>query len=242
MNYAYSSEAYEQFAIEATESARGAFIRRTYAHLFGAVLAFIGLEAVILNTGLGETILRALWGQGGMWSMLFVVGGFMVTSMIAQHWAHSSASTGMQYAGLGLYVAMESVFLAPALVLGNFLDPNIVPISAIVTLLIFGGLSAIVLITGANFSFLRTGLMFLGWAAFATIIAGIVMGFSLGLWFCVAMAALMCGYILYDTSNVLHHYRCDQHVGAALELFSSLATLFYYVLRIAMYLYARSDD
>ena len=32
--------------------------------------------------------------------------------------------------------------------------------------------------------------------------------------------------------HALHHYRTDQHVGAALELFASLALLFYYILRI----------
>lgn len=60
--------------------------------------------------------------------------------------------------------------------------------------------------------------------------------FSLGIWFCGAMIVLMCGYILYDTSNVLHHLRTDQHVSAALELFASLATLFWYVLRLMSYL------
>ena len=35
------------------------------------------------------------------------------------------------------------------------------------------------------------------------------------------------GYILYDTSNVLHHYRTDQHVAASLALFASVALLFY---------------
>ena len=44
--------------------------------------------------------------------------------------------------------------------------------------------------------------------------------------------ALAGARILYDTSNVLHHYRTDQHVAAALELFSSVALLFWYVMRI----------
>jgi hypothetical protein len=43
-----------------------------------------------------------------------------------------------------------------------------------------------------------------------------------------------CGWILYDTSNVLHHYRTDQHVAASLALFASVALLFWYVLRIVM--------
>ena len=46
---------------------------------------------------------------------------------------------------------------------------------------------------------------------------------------CLVLAA---GSILYNTSNVLHHYRTDQHVAAALNLFASFALLLYYVLMI----------
>ena len=49
-----------------------------------------------------------------------------------------------------------------------------------------------------------------------------------------AVVVLISGFILYDTSNVLHHYRTDQHVAAALALFSSIAILFWYVLQIIM--------
>jgi FtsH-binding integral membrane protein len=54
----------------------------------------------------------------------------------------------------------------------------------------------------------------------------------LGIWFSAAMIVFASGYILYDTSNVLHHYRTDQYVAASLALFASVALLFWYVLRI----------
>ena len=57
-------------------------------------------------------------------------------------------------------------------------------------------------------------------------------GMHLGTWFIGGMVVLMCGFILYDTSNVLHHFRTDQHVAASLELFASLATLFWYVIQL----------
>ncbi len=44
--------------------------------------------------------------------------------------------------------------------------------------------------------------------------------------------------ILYDTSNVLHHFSEDRYVGAALRLFASVAMMFWYVLRMFM----SSDD
>ncbi len=48
------------------------------------------------------------------------------------------------------------------------------------------------------------------------------------------MIAFAGAAILYDTSNVLHHYPEDRHVAAALELFASVALLFWYVLRLFM--------
>jgi FtsH-binding integral membrane protein len=52
--------------------------------------------------------------------------------------------------------------------------------------------------------------------------------------FCFAMVALASGAILYNTSNILHHYRTDQHVAAALALFAAVALLFWYILQIIM--------
>ena len=48
------------------------------------------------------------------------------------------------------------------------------------------------------------------------------------------MILLAAGYVLYDTSRVLHHYPTDRYVGAALALFSGLAMLFYYILSFVM--------
>jgi ABC-2 type transport system permease protein len=39
------------------------------------------------------------------------------------------------------------------------------------------------------------------------------------------MVALVGGTIVYQTSNVIHHYHPDQHVAASLALFASFATI-----------------
>jgi len=77
---------------------------------------------------------------------------------------------------------------------------------------------------------LPVGIATLG--ALATIVASMFFGFSLGVWFSGAMIIVAGGYILYDTSRVMLHYRTDQYVAAALALFASVALLFWYVLRI----------
>jgi len=66
------------------------------------------------------------------------------------------------------------------------------------------------------------------------IVGGVLFGFHLGTWFSVAMVGFAGAAILYDTSNVLHHYPEDRYVAASLELFASVALMFWYVLRLFM--------
>ncbi len=229
------------FAIDAAASDRAKFLQRTYLHLFGAILAFIGLEAVIFNVLDVNKIVGGMVG-GGSLGMIAIIVGFMIASWVARSWASNAASPALQYLGLGLYTVAEAIFFVPILWIATKIDQgggNVIPMAGIITLLTFGGLTAIVLASGANFSFLRTGLMVGSWAALVIAIVAAFAGFNLGLLFCGAMVMLACGFILYDTSNVLHHYRTDQHVGAALELFASVALLFWYVLRIVIALQDR---
>ncbi len=92
--------------------------------------------------------------------------------------------------------------------------------------------------TRKDFSFLRGVLMWGGVVAMLAIVGGILFGFELGTWFSVAMIGFAGAAILYDTSNVLHHFPEDRYVGAALQLFASVALMFWYVLRLFM----SSDD
>jgi uncharacterized protein len=218
-------------------SERVRFIRRTYAHLAGAVLAFIGLEAFLLTSGIGLELFKTMFAFNGAWIALlavFIVGGFA-----AQYMARSRQSIGMQYAGLALYVMLETIIFLPILIIATQAPQyagKALPLQAgIVTLAAFGGLTAAVFLSGKDFSFMGPVLWVLSLLALGLIIAAVIGGFSLGLGFAVAMVALACGFIIYDTSNIIHHYGTDQHVAASLELFAAVALLFWYVLRIFMY-------
>jgi hypothetical protein len=210
---------------------RTAFIRRTYVHLAGAIGAFVLLEAVLLQTIPTETILTYL---SGSYSWLIVLGAFMGVSWLANSWARNDASRPMQYAGLSLYVVAESIIFLPLMAMAVRVDPMIPAQAGVITGVIFGGLTAIVFVTKADFSWLGRYLFFAGIAAMGIIVVGIFFGFSLGLFFSAAMVIFAGGYILYDTSNVMNHYRTEQHVAASLALFSSVALLFWYVLQIVM--------
>lgn len=218
----------------ADESARAGFIRRTYTHLFGAIAALVGIETLIFAVVPQARMMQIVQGVSPL-TWLIALGLFMVVGWLARSWASNGASPGLQYAGLGLYVLAEAALLFPLLYVAIvFVDPKTPLFAAIVTLAVFGGLTAFVFVTGADFSGLGKYLAIAGIAAMAAIFGGMLIGFSLGLWFSVAMVALAAGYILYDTSNVLHHYHTDQHVAASLALFASVTLLFWYVLRILM--------
>ena len=42
------------------------------------------------------------------------------------------------------------------------------------------------------------------------------------------------GAILYDTSNIIHHYNPEQYIAASLSLFASVALLFWYMIQFLM--------
>lgn len=228
----YSAPGFSIAANAATHE-RADFIRKTYLNLGVAIFGFAGLETVLLHIpGLPERYMAMLAQSPYSW--LVVVGACVLVSWVAEKWARSAVSLGTQYAGLALYVVAEAVIFVPLLYIANLQDSRVIPTAGLATLTIFGGLTAVVFLTRADFSFLRTALYLGGFVVMALIVASMFLGFSLGLLFSVAMVAFAGGFILYDTSNVLHHYRIGQHVAASLALFASVALLFWYVLRIVM--------
>ena len=124
----------------------------------------------------------------------------------------------------------------PLLFIANEYFPGVIQSAGLVTAVVFGGLTLACFITRTDFSFLRWGLVVAGFVALALIVASLTLGFSLGVWFSIAMVALACGSILYNTSNVLHHYNTQQYVAASLALFSSVALLLWYVIQIFMHM------
>ncbi|EPC0236901.1 Bax inhibitor-1 family protein [Escherichia albertii] len=212
---------------------RATFIRRAYMHLAGAVVGFIILSALFIFSGLGKMMLRVLMNSG-QFGWLVVLGAFILVSMLATRLADNVESNQTQLIGLGIYVLAEALIFAPLLTLAAYINPAIIGAAGITTALLVGGLTFTAFTTKKDFSFMRSFLTMAGFIAFGAIIASIFMGFSLGVWFSAAMVLLCAGFVLYDTSNIIHHYPTDRPAGAALHLFASIATMFWYVLRIFM--------
>lgn len=237
MAYAQDSYYSEKLtAANAVPSERAAFIQKTYLHLAGAIAVFAGLQALLLLSGAADPILKVVYGNGNLGMLLLMV-AFIGGGYLARWWANASPSKAMQYLGLGLYVVLEALIILPLLyyVQQRLQAPGLIAKAGILTGGLFIGLTVAVFTTKADFSWLRTALVVVSFVAFFVILAGMFFGgFTLGLWFSAAMIVLASGWIVYDTSNVLHHYPTDHYVGAALELFASVALLFFYILRFLM--------
>ncbi|MDA7951930.1 MAG: Bax inhibitor-1 family protein [Pirellulaceae bacterium] len=220
-------------AAQAHADERSDFIRNTYVHLFLAMAAFVVIECCLFVFIGSEPISEFFLSIPAAGLILMI--GFMAVSWVANAWARSNTSKGLQYAGLSLYVVTEALVFAPLLAIAaTYSDPSVIPTAGVLTLVAFGSLTAIVFLTGADFSPLGR---YLFWGTILTIgvaFCGIFFGFELGVFFAAAMVALASGYILYETSNIIYHYRTDQYVAASLGLFASVALMLWYMIQLLM--------
>jgi len=212
---------------------RADFIKKTYMHVALSVLLFVGVEALLLSIP-AVVSFGVKMSQGMQW--LLVLGGFMFVTTMAERWAHRSTNRTHQYGALLLYVFAQAFIFVPLIYIAmNYSgDSGIIPKAGIMTLFLFSGLTAVVFITGKDFSFLRSALAIGGMVALGLIVVSLIFGFNLGVIFSVAMVLLAGASILYQTSKILDGYHQDQYVAASLGLFASLMLLFWYVLRIFM--------
>jgi uncharacterized protein len=217
--------------IHADEDTRAAFLVRVYQHLGLAVAAFIVFETLLFMTGLAERIFDLVAGSSGSW--LLILGGFMIVNMITSRAAHNLANPAAQYGGLFGLAAAEAVIFAPMLYyVFNTDGAGTVAAAAFVTIAGFVGLTIVAMVTKSDLSWLRPVIMFGGIMALVAIAGALLFGFHLGLWFSIAMVALAGGSILFQTQNIIREYPVWAHVGAAVGLFGSLMTMFWYILRI----------
>jgi FtsH-binding integral membrane protein len=244
-------------------SDRVTFLRKTYAHLGIALIGFAVLCGSLLKFAPEVSWKFAtMFGAGplGMIGMLLLMmGALFAANWMVQH----NTSRGVQYGGLALGVAayafmFQGLFWVLMLKFSHFTPEqaamirtgHMIPVlngaaleilmqAVVITLAIFIGLTLVVFVTKKDFSFMRGVLMIGSFAALGIIVAAMIFGFSLGGLFAGFMILLMAGYILYETSAVMKDFPPTMYVAAAMMLFSTVVTLFMYVLRLLMSL--RSD-
>lgn len=216
---------------QSTDVEKADFYKKTYLHVALSILAFIGVETILLKTVPAELIYM-MFAQKYIW--ILIIGVFWLASILASKWSMSQ-SKSTQYLGLGFYVLLESVIFLPLIYIAMvYSGPNVIFQAATLTVAMFAGISAVAFTSKRDFSFLRNIIVIGGFVAIGLIVAGMIFGFNLGLWFSVGMVILASATILYQTSKLKDSYGTDQYVGAALQLFASIMLLFWYILSILM--------
>ncbi len=186
---------------ELSAADRSTFIWKCYAHVVGAILVFAAIEVYLFQSGVAKAIAEPMLNN---W--LLVIGAFMFASWGATRVAHKVKSTQAQYMALGFFIVVQALIFAPMLYIASKMQPGLIDSAAGVTIMGCVGLIATVMITGKDFTFLRGMLVWGGMLAMVAIVGSIFFGFQLGTWFSVLMIGFAGSAVLYDTSNIVHHY------------------------------------
>ena len=214
------------------ETVRAVFVRRVYTHLLGAVGLFLIMETALFSWGVAKGLADFISGSRGAW--LLMLGGFMIVNWMATMAAANLSNINLQYAGLAGVAFAEALIFAPFLYFVFHREGGgaTVADAAVITIAGFLGLSIVAMVTRRDLSPIRPLLMWGGAIALLLILGGLVFGLNLGVWFSVGMIALAGGSILYQTQQIMRRYPETAYVGAAVQLFGSLMTMFWYVLRL----------
>jgi modulator of FtsH protease len=209
-------------AAEASVSDRIAFIRRVYALFFAATLFAIGGALL----GLTFPPLMIFAAEHPIIMFIVMIGG-VIGAQAVRH------VPGVNLAALFGFTTLTGVIISPVLYVIGRSNPGSILQAGVMTVAIFGGLTVYVFVSRRDFSFLR-GMVTVGLVV--VIVAGLINIFvgSLGLGFALSAAALLlfAGFVLYDTSNIIHRYPTNEYVAGALSLYLDAFNIFLALLRI----------
>jgi FtsH-binding integral membrane protein len=218
---------------EESQSTQKAFLVKTYSNLILAVFVFAG---TIFFSATNPIIRNAIFNLYRLPFATLIVMAIMIGVGVGASWiANNSRNISLHYIALFGYAIIEGFFFVPLII--GFLGRGASGITAltngsILTVGVFSVLTLIVFITKPNLGFLGKFLAFGGLSALFMIVLSAIFGFNLGIWFTYTMIVLACGYILYETSEMLRLYDRKQSVACALSLFASITNLFFYILRL----------
>ncbi len=223
-------------AIQLETEDRATFVMRVYQHVLAAVVAFVIFEVLLFQIGVAERLYDFFFASGGRW--LLFLGAFMGGQWFVAQAANQLDNPPRQYAGLFGTSALYSLLFAPMIYqVYNVSDSKSTLAGAVaVTALGFGFLTVIAFVTRKDLSFLRPLVMWGFGAGLLLIVGALLFGWNLGVWFSVGMIAVSGAAILYQTQAIVRSYPANAHVAAAIQLFGSLMTMFWYVLRLFMQL------
>ncbi|HYJ45863.1 MAG TPA: Bax inhibitor-1/YccA family protein [Pyrinomonadaceae bacterium] len=210
-------------AAEASLPERLAFIRKVYSLFFIATLFAIG--GVLLGFAYEPLMIFAF--QHPIIMLLMMLGGVFAAQAVRH-------KPGINLVALFGFTTLTGVVIAPLLYIISLRNPASILQAGVLTVGIFGGLTAYVFLSKKDFSFLR-GMLVTG--LIVVILAGVLNMLIIGssaLYFAGAVATLLLfsGFVLYDTSNIIRRYPTNEYVSGALDLYLDAFNIFLALLRI----------
>jgi FtsH-binding integral membrane protein len=222
------------FAISAALDSRMAFVRRTYAHLLGELVAVALVTTIALRTPSLAKLAVTMLGNP-----LIYIASFFGVSLLTRAMLAGQKSMGIQYAAAAIWVFFLGLLVTPFAMWAKIQTGSyeVMGQGAILTACVFTGITAYVFFTKKDFSFLGGALWMISWIAFGLgIILSIFGGFgnSTALFYSCGMVLLLGGWVLYDTSRVLHHRHVNEHVAASVDLLVDFVYMFIYIVSILL--------
>lgn len=209
-------------AAEAAPSERMAFVRKVYA------LFFAGILFGIAGVGLGLSFPPLLqFAFEHPFIMLFVMIGGVFGAQAVRH------VRGVNVLALFGFTTLTGVVISPLISLLRESNPNSIWAAGVLTVGIFGGLTAYVFISKRDFSFMRgmltVGLIVVVLSAVVNIFIGAsAFGFAIA----AASLLLFSGFVLYDTSEIIRRYPTNEYIAGALSLYLDAFNIFLALLRL----------
>ncbi|MBV9923491.1 MAG: Bax inhibitor-1/YccA family protein [Acidobacteria bacterium] len=209
-------------AARASVEERMGFIRKVYALFFAATLFAVG--GVMAGLSFKPLLMFAFQHP---WIMFIVMIGGVLGAQAVRH------VPGLNLAALFGFTTLTGVVISPLIAMIRQVNPDSIPAAGLLTVGIFGGLTAYVFVSKKDFSFMR-GMLMTG--LIVVILAGVVNIFlgASALGFAVAAATLLLfsGFVLYDTSNIIRRYPTNEYIAGALDLYLDAFNIFLALLRI----------
>ncbi|MET0624364.1 MAG: Bax inhibitor-1/YccA family protein [Pyrinomonadaceae bacterium] len=210
-------------AAEASVEERMGFVRKVYALFFAATLF------AIAGVGVGfmfPAVMLAIIAHP--WLTFFALMGGVMGAQALRH------VPGVNLAALFGFTTLTGVIISPVIAIYTRLNPASIWQAGLLTVGIFGGLTAYVFISKKDFSFMR-GMLTVGLiVVFLSAVLNLFIVGSSALAFGVSCAALLLfsGFVLYDTSNIIRRYPTNEYVAGALSLYLDAFNIFLALLRI----------
>jgi modulator of FtsH protease len=211
---------------DSSPEVRADFIRSTYVLFMAGILCAVAAGWLTASSrelfSLSLNVLRS-----PILGIVLIIGGSVLAQMVAR-------TPGLNYVGLFGFTGLMGFIATPILALYEQSQAGIVGQAAFLSILVFGALTAYALISRKNFNFMG-GMLFVGMIALIGAgIANVLFFKSSGMGYWLAWGSLFfsSGYVLYQTSNIVHDYTPRDNVAAALGLFISFFNIFMSLLRI----------